>query len=71
MGDVKGPSVALNVFLVFLLPIVVFIIGLVVSRELFAGLIRTAGIGTLISVVFAAAVAFLSILIIRNVVKNR
>jgi hypothetical protein len=65
MGNVKGPSVALSVFLVFLLPIFVFIGGLAISRMTFASLIENPFFSNLGCVFFAAAISFFVILAVR------
>jgi hypothetical protein len=70
IGNVKGPSVALSVFLVFLLPIAVFIGSLAVSQGIFTCLIRDLTISTLISVLFSAAMSFVVIFVVKSIIKE-
>ena len=71
MGNLKGHYITLSVFLVFLLPIAVFIIGLAVLQRTFAYLVQSPVVATLTSVILAAATSFLVILIVRSVMKKR
>jgi len=71
VGNVKGPCIALSVFLVFLLPIAVFIIGLAVLQKTLAHLMQSPAVATLTSVILAAATAFLVIVIVRSAMKKK
>jgi hypothetical protein len=71
MGNLKGPCIALSVFLVFLLPIGAFIISLAVLQRTFAHLIQSPAVATLTSVILAAATAFLVILVVRRIMKKK
>ncbi len=71
MGNVKGPCIAVSVLLVFLLPIAVFIGGLVISQSAIARLIQKQSVAILTSFIFAAAMSFLVILVVRSVLKKR
>jgi len=70
MGNAKGPCVALNVFLVFLLPIIVFIASLAVLQRTFAYLMHSPAVAILTSVILAAAMSFIVILIVKSVMKK-
>ncbi len=71
MGNVKGTSVALSVFLAFLLPIVVFITGLATSQRIFTPLIQNSTVATLTSIIFALTITFFIILVVRSTMTKR
>ena len=70
MGNVKGSSVALSVFLVFLLPTAVFIGGLILSQGTFARLVHSPTVALAASVLFAAAMSFAVILVVRSTIRK-
>ena len=70
MGNVKGSSIALSVFLVFLLPMGVFIGGLIISQGAFARLVQSPTVATVASVLFAAAMSFAVILVVKSTMRK-
>ena len=72
-----GPSVALRAVSAFLLPLIVFIIALAVSKSILVGIIKNQGLRTLLSLVSAAGASFIGILVTKSIMcrldkdKNR
>lgn len=69
MGDSPGPSVALNVILAFLLPLMVFIVSLAVFERVLVGEIDTERMQTAFSFVLALLATFVCVLITRVISK--
>ena len=69
LGDSPGPSVALNVILAFLLPLMVFILSLAVFERVLAGAIATERMQTAFSFVLALLATFVCVLITRVIRK--
>ena len=70
LGDIKGPSLALKSVVAFLLPILIFIVSLFVLEKIFAKVIRTKGLQTLVSFLMAFLVTFGFILIIAIITRR-
>jgi len=70
LGNTKGPSVALKVVAAFLLPLMVFIVGLVVFERVLAGAIDTKGLQTAFIFLLALSAAFVCILITKAINKR-
>ena len=69
LGDSPGPSVALNVILAFLLPLMVFIVSLAVFERVLVGEIDTERMQTAFSFVLALLATFVCVLITRVISK--
>jgi uncharacterized membrane protein len=69
MGKHKGPSVALKVIVVFLLPILMFISGLVICEYYLK--IENKSIKTAISALLSAVLAFIYVLIAKAVIARQ
>lgn len=67
LGQETGPSVVAKVIKVFLLPIAVFIGGLVFFDKLLADVIQGQRIRTAVVFLFSAAVVFIFVLIVRTI----
>ena len=65
LGDMKGPSVVVEVIVAFLLPLVVFIVSLAVFKEILAKAISTQHVQTALSLLLALLITFICILIVR------
>jgi uncharacterized protein YqhQ len=65
LGKTKGPSVAWKVIAAFLLPILVFIAGLVFFDWLLAKKIESSWLKTLLGFLFSLIVTFIGIFIIK------
>ncbi len=70
MGGNGGPSIAVKVVIVFLLPILVFIISLVIFEEILAGVISNQRVQTVLSLLPALLVTFIFIIIVRMINKR-
>ncbi len=70
LGNTKGPSIAFKVAAAFLLPITVFIAGLVVFERVLAGAIDTKGLQTAFVFLLALSAAFVCILITKAINKR-
>lgn len=69
MGKHKGPSVALKVIVVFLLPIVIFIVGLIICDYYLE--IESKNLKTAISALLSAVLAFIYVLIAKTVIARQ
>ena len=67
LGHEKGPSVAAKVTKAFLLPIAVFIAGLVLFDKLLADVIRGQKIRTAVVFLLSAGVSFIFVLIVKTI----
>jgi hypothetical protein len=67
LGRSSGPNVFFKVVKAFLLPIAVFIAGLVVFEELFAGIIRGESARTAVSFLLSVCISFFFILIVKAI----
>jgi uncharacterized membrane protein (DUF485 family) len=65
LGDSSCESVTLKVILVFLLPLIVFIVSLAVFGRVLAGAINIEGLNIILSFVLALIVTFIYVYIIR------
>ena len=65
-----GPSVALRAVSAFLLPLIVFIIALAVSKSILFGIIKNQGLQTLLSLVLAGGAGFIGILIAKSIMRR-
>jgi len=70
LADFKGPSVAVRVFVAFLLPLFVFAASLAILQKTLAGTIENKDARTAICFALAAAVTFAVILLIRLTKKS-
>ena len=71
LGKVKGPSVALKAFAVFLMPIVVFITALALIQNSFPDIISSSPkLRTIINFVLAFGAAFVFVVILKTI-SNR
>jgi len=69
MGKQKGPSVVLKVIVVFLLPILMFISGLVICEYYLK--IESKNIKTALSALLSAVLAFIYVLIAKAVIARQ
>ena len=65
-----GPSVALRAVSAFLLPLIVFIIVLAVSKTILAGIIKNQGLQTLLSLVSAGSAGFIPVLVVKSIMRR-
>lgn len=65
MGDSPDESVTLKVILVFLLPLIVFIVSLAVSERALAGIIKAEGLQIILSFLLALLATFILVLITK------
>jgi hypothetical protein len=65
-GKVKGPPVAGKVFLVFLLPIIIFIITLGLSEKYINGISKNQDFKTAIGVLLALSASLIYIFVVRS-----
>ena len=70
LGKAEGPSVALKVVVAFLLPMVVFIVVLIASEKILAGMIETKELRIAVDFLLALSITFVCILIIRAINKS-
>ena len=70
LSNMTGPSVALRAVSAFLLPLIVFIIALAVSKSIFAGIIKNQGLRTLLSLVSAGGAGFIGILLAKSIMRR-
>lgn len=70
MGNAQGPSVVRGVILAFVLPIVIFIMGLAISRKVLETIIVGPRIQTSINVVFALLAVFVYLVITKRARKK-
>ena len=67
----RGPNVAWKVTVAFLLPIAVFILGIVLSNLLFKSHIQSESLLTLVNFLVSLTITLLYVLIIRIITKDR
>ena len=70
LGNIKGPSVVVQVIIAFLLPLAVFIISLAIFEEIFAKTISNHLIQTALSMLSALLVTLSCVLITRFINKR-
>ncbi len=70
LSGMTGPSVALRAVLAFLLPLIVFIIALAVSKSILVGIIKNQGLQTLLSLVSAGGAGFICILVAKSIMRR-
>ncbi len=70
MGKVEGPSIVVKVLFAFLVPLVVFIVCLAVFGRIFAGITNSEGLQTGLSVLAAAMVVFVVVLITKAISRR-
>jgi hypothetical protein len=70
LGDFSGASVTLKVILAFLLPLIVFVVSLAVSKRVLAGAIGTEEVQVVLSFMLALLATFVCVFITRVLIKQ-